>query len=617
MILNKFKRYNNTNKHVIVNDEYTIYIVVGNHCIISGKILESYFKKKGISCIIVNLQFTSLPASILYNVYNNKNHFLFLIGILHIGNLENLNIITNKCSVLQIEQLNMIDDLTKTKIINFISKCNKVYDYTYNNIFYYEKYNKEIYEKIKFFTPLINPNLSFNNNKMYDIIFIGTVNERRNAILKKLNNNGYSTTIINNSWGNNLLNIIKQSKIVINLHYNEKYNSLEIFRLHEIIPYDTHIISETISTDKEEELIIKYKNLISFIPIIKENNIEYLINMIDNIKNIPVNRNLDDINKINNNSINILSDITNNAYPTLFHKLILNIHKQDDLQYKVITKETLNSKNLIAHLHCYNGDQFDKIYHNYIKNIEKYFNIYITYCIGSIDSKYTHIKIPNKGFDIGAKICLINYLKINKIKYSHILFLHSKSCELSREKYFNFIKDSNIEECIKKINENYDGIFPAIKKEGDWNTKKFWPNKIYFKELCKYLNIDNKNHIFFEGNCMILSYRICKHIFEDNDYLFYSILNDSNSFDINWVKWYYKINGTIETIYKQFKDNNLYGNTLACDKTTEIPIHEKTTEWILKSPFTDYRFADGQFEHAFERIYLNCIITYSGKATYL
>ena len=108
-----------------------------------------------------------------------------------------------------------------------------------------------------------------------------------------------------------------------------------------------------------------------------------------------------------------------------------------------IKHSNINNTGLYAHLHCYNIDDFDNIYGYYINYISKYFEIIITYSIGTnIPSNYTVLEIPNKGMDIGAKFCMVKFLKTINLTYKYILFLHSKSDILQRVKYFDSLIDN-------------------------------------------------------------------------------------------------------------------------------------------------------------------------------
>ena len=126
--------------------------------------------------------------------------------------------------------------------------------------------------------------------------------------------------------------------------------------------------------------------------------------------------------------------------------------------------------------------------------------------------------------DIGGKLCVVDYLVKNNIEYKYILFLHSKSSFVRRQKYFSFINDKNLQETLIKMSKNYDGIFPNLLIDGDWKTKKWYINKAYTEDLLEYLNCDLNSKKFIEGNCMLLSYRIIKKICNNYD----SYTNDND-----------------------------------------------------------------------------------------
>ena len=171
-----------------------------------------------------------------------------------------------------------------------------------------------------------------------------------------------------------------------------------------------------------------------------------------------------------------------------------------DVPYKIIKKlenPIFKNNQLIAHLHCFNINQFQEIYGEYIDNIIKYYNVYVTFSEGNIipDNDLEIIKIENRGMDIGGKICLLAHLYKNDISFSHILFLHSKSDKSRRELYFNpFI--SNIEQInyICSIIGNYDLIYPDLIWLGDWNKKEgYTVNKFYYDEYLELMNFQNLN----------------------------------------------------------------------------------------------------------------------------
>ena len=364
---------------------------------------------------------------------------------------------------------------------------------------------------------------------------------------------------------------------------------------------------------KEEEFIntinkIAEKNALTD----KTNNISWGIKQ-NNLENNIEKHKLEIINARKAQAVKNIPEIDKYLkFPNLFNKYILNIAKETKPEYSVIQKSRNNIKKLIAHLHCYNITIFYDMYGDYLENIQKYFTIIITYSIGKLTERidYILLKIPNKGLDIGGKICAISYLNNNKIDFTHMLFLHSKTNEKDREKYFSFINKNNFDTTITKINNDYDGIFPNIQKNGDWNTKKFSINKTYVDEILNYLKLMQVDTEFIEGNCMVLGKRIVDKIFSNNINIFYNILNSGNSFDINWIKWYYKFNKDDDyiKIFDVYQNKKLIGNNINNPSKINIP-----KEYDINLPLQGYQLRDGMIEHAFERIYLNVIKNFKGS----
>ena len=418
--------------------------------------------------------------------------------------------------------------------------------------------------------------------KKYDILFFGAPSCRRKNIVYKLTKK-FKIYLTNHVYGKELTKLINQSKILLNLHFYDK-GILETVILQEGIYLKTHIISEY-PCEEDMEAVEPYKDRVEFVEVIKDDlsNIHLLEEKIEELlkgeKEVPVWE-----NKIVNN-LDLL------CYPHLFHKYILGLSTADDpIKYEIVQQEDV-SGNYFAHLHCYDISKFDEIYGEYIKTIGTYFNIVITYSIGEkkID-KYTVLKIPNRGWDIGAKFCMVQYLKGQNEDYSHILFLHSKTDVETRKKYFGpLISSIKENEFIENIND-YDGYFPDIQWEIQSDRLKMISgnpqfvnsnlperNLLYRNELLKYLGCKNKTNRFVEGNVYILSKKIVEKIFGEKK--LYNILNRSQDFDYNWMCKRYKLCGNIQEVYNEFVTKKL-------------------------SPRDDLYY-DGYIEHAFERVVLN------------
>jgi hypothetical protein len=253
-------------------------------------------------------------------------------------------------------------------------------------------------------------------------------------------------------------------------------------------------------------------------------------------------------------------------YPTLFNKYILNISNiNKQIEYNLMKKNNLTE--YICHLHIHDICTFSE-YIEYINIIINEFSIIITYNNGDLIENHLgynilFIKVENKGYDIGPKVSMLKYLENESISYKYILFLHSKSSITHRNKYFNpFLKNSNRIKLIKYllINSNLLGIFP---NEIHINEESCYTANIrYFNEIIKFLDINNNQKIFAEGNCMILHKNVIDFIFKSRYELFYNILNDNKSFDYNWFNICYNLKSNSNKSYKYFIDNNLNRNNL-------------------------------------------------------
>lgn len=650
--------YNNLIDIENVRNNITIYIYTSPYVINIAKYVSQNLENYNIKNYVIS----SLISDEHFELINQDNNcFIFLLAFQSFYNsrIKNklLRMRKNKYILYQLEQINNINKYKKNinnEIEIFMKNALYVLDYNMSN---YNNLNNEI-NKMFVGVPIIKnkTNLPF---KDIDILFYGNINEYRKNILKNLSK-VYNIKILEQTFGNELRDYIMRSKIILNIHYY-KDALLELCRIHEAIPYKCKIISEICSHDLK--LCEEYEDFCVFVDF---TNIENVINKINqelekyntinfdmnfdknfslynsnfdkfvrkikyynlfskdllNIKNSVFNYELSLIDS-NNNINNIIQRTIKNGenitfknkkhsslYIDILKKVNKHLIKDNNINF-VAQKKIIDN---ISHLHCYNLSYFDEIYGDYLENITKYFKPVITYCIISkekygytkINNNYILLKIENRGMDIGGKLCVVDYLLKNNIEYKYILFLHSKSSFVRRQKYFTFINHKNLEETLIKMDKNYDGIFPNLVIDGDWKTKKWYINKAYTEDLLEYLNCDLNSKKFVEGNCMVLSYRIIKKIFEDNLFL-YELLNKKDSFDLNWFLWYYKnINSSIITSYEKFINKNLFGNDLHHNYKDNIGDRGYINLAKLNN-LDGYKLADGMIEHGFERIYLNVI----------
>lgn len=442
------------------------------------------------------------------------------------------------------------------------------------------------------------------------VLFFGSMNTRRHNImehLKKSARGRYEIVTGASFFGEELCEMVKRSKIILNLHFRPKNSLLETCRIHDCLTFgNAHIISEEPASD-ENETRERYANVVEYIPVIKNDlsNIKVLENKINSL----IGKTWTDSERVQReNEIRKIEDFTNNQsnilqcyrYPHLFHKYLLRISRPDEAISFSIERENEEVKYVsnkrFAHLHCYDISMFSTIYGEYMAKIQKYFSVVVTYSEGDYDkvdakllADITLLKIPNRGMDIGAKFCMVHYLKEKGFSYEYILFLHSKSNPTTRAKYFTPLLDAIDDTFIENI-KDYDGYFPDIQWEiqgekitrvsgnshfGDSTLPE--RNLLYRGELLKYLDCTNKTNRFVEGNVYILAKNIVTKLFTDQR--LYNILNRPNDFDYNWIAHRYDLNDDIYHVYRESISRRLERK----DK---------------------YSF-DGYIEHVFERVVLN------------
>ena len=227
----------------------------------------------------------------------------------------------------------------------------------------------------------------------------------------------------------------------------------------------------------------------------------------------------------------------------------------------------------------------------------------------SVIEKFKNIiflEIPNKGYDIGGKICCLKYLYDKNCKFHSIFFLHSKSSDIKRNEYiYPLVKNIDQIKYIKNIllNKNVLGVFPNLlidcnKKE---NTKHMYGTNDYRIDILNFLNCENQNPIFFEGNTMVLSKKVIDFIFYGKIKLFYNLLNSENDIDLNWMKYKYYLNKNIDYISHENILNNYLNNK------NKYLIND--FEALQKNE----ALRDCMIEHVFERIWLNIIVKLEGE----
>lgn len=175
------------------------------------------------------------------NKYELSNENIYLIFIPF--NKLNINITPDRYIVYNFEQF-ITDKVWTETYIDFLKKALCVIDYSVMNIYKMNEYGIN-----SFFLPYIPSGMNRYNNLSYtkkdiDVLFIGSLNNKRKKWLSKLMNKKYSVKIITNLFFEKSIEYFARSKIVLNIHYYSGKSILEVARIIPALENNCVIISE-------------------------------------------------------------------------------------------------------------------------------------------------------------------------------------------------------------------------------------------------------------------------------------------------------------------------------------------------------------------------------------
>lgn len=238
--------------------------------------------------------------------YNQKyKNSIIILGYNHGKKIEyyRQNYPNKKIIIYQLEQLfdyksHWFNPNSKSKFVkdrtnhikDWLEKCDEIWEYDLNNKWFLEElgYNKVYFKPMIYCESL--KKINSKKPKNYDILFFGSINEKRAEILSKLQNKykikiigeysflnaeeikNYNLEIQNSDFSNILDEYISESKIIINLHYYESQIQEQV-RIFYLLINNKCVISQKSKKnyfgdlihefENEQEMISKIDNLLS------------------------------------------------------------------------------------------------------------------------------------------------------------------------------------------------------------------------------------------------------------------------------------------------------------------------------------------------------------------
>ena len=236
-------------KHICKTIELVIY---GNSVVFFDivQVLKNKLLDRGIECNISG-NINTIHDDVFYILFNSH---------------QNINDLNNnlKYAIFNYEQIGS----PYVKYSHYLKKmmnANAIFDYSFYNKTLLEKITKKDVKVIPFdYHPCLTVlDYNKNNQEPFDILFYGTINERRYKYYSILKNKFKINFVVDyNLFGQNLINEWKKYKIVLNLHYYINPSVLELSRLVPLIANHKLVLSERSDDIAADD---RFKDMVIFI----------------------------------------------------------------------------------------------------------------------------------------------------------------------------------------------------------------------------------------------------------------------------------------------------------------------------------------------------------------
>lgn len=258
--------------YIISDDKYFRFIAKAIY-----DLLSRYYQCKLINEIEYNNSYNDNNLYMIFNIWAQKKPNLYILY-----NFEQLRV-------------NYYD---KKKYCKAVSDALLIIDYS--------KYNSKFWDDNKLdhiWLPycLTDKDDILIDDKKIDILFVGTLNDRRKILLDKIDKK-YNIVVLSDIFGEELEKYMKDSKICLNIHYYGENGILEVSRIIPMLKYKVKIITELSVDEYYNE---QYSDLVewyNYDEIMTNNRINELIEKVME-KNFSNNDKLDNYDKYLNKSI--------------------------------------------------------------------------------------------------------------------------------------------------------------------------------------------------------------------------------------------------------------------------------------------------------------------------
>ena len=182
-------------------------------------------------------------SKISYNFIDINPKVKNIIFGAHLLNDDMINSIPSNTIIFNTEQIESINEIWKRRILLLASKGIVFWDYSNHNL---DLLHTKLNVKGRLFEIGFQSNLQrikINENKEVDVLFYGSLNNRREKIINNLLKKNVKVKCLFGVYGKGRDDWIGKSKIVLNLHYYES-KIFEIVRIFYLLTNAIPIVSE-------------------------------------------------------------------------------------------------------------------------------------------------------------------------------------------------------------------------------------------------------------------------------------------------------------------------------------------------------------------------------------